>query len=138
MMFASASASTICASTAKSAKVRESAGSSCRTRAVSGPSSEDPVYWLRYVTGTEPALGYAIRSMEAGKHFVTANKQLVSRHGEQLFEVAGRAGVPRLGPIGGLRGSGAKAREHARSLLEPERARGRMPTGHRCPFKCTS
>ena len=43
--------------------------------------------------GTEPALDYALRAMESGKHFVTANKQLVSRHGEQLFEVAGRAGV---------------------------------------------
>jgi homoserine dehydrogenase len=31
--------------------------------------------------------------MESGRHFVTANKQLVSRHGEQLFEVAGRVGV---------------------------------------------
>ena len=39
------------------------------------------------------ALDYALRAMESGKHFVTANKQLVSRHGEQLFEVAGRRGV---------------------------------------------
>jgi len=43
--------------------------------------------------GTDPALDYALRSMEAGRHFVTANKQLVSRHGEELFDAAGTAGV---------------------------------------------
>ncbi len=43
--------------------------------------------------GTEPALDYALRAMDAGRHFVTANKQLVSRHGEELFEAAGKAGV---------------------------------------------
>ena len=48
---------------------------------------------VELIGGTEPALDYAVRAMEAGKHFVTANKQLVSRHGEQLFEVAHRKGV---------------------------------------------
>jgi homoserine dehydrogenase len=48
---------------------------------------------VELIGGTDPALDYALRAMEAGKHFVTANKQLVSRHGEQLFEVAGRVGV---------------------------------------------
>jgi len=48
---------------------------------------------VELIGGTDPALDYALRAMEAGKHFVTANKQLVSRHGEQLFEVAGRARV---------------------------------------------
>ncbi len=48
---------------------------------------------VELIGGTEPALDYALRAMESGKHFVTANKQLVSRHGEQLFEVAHRAGV---------------------------------------------
>ncbi|MEK6228532.1 MAG: homoserine dehydrogenase [Actinomycetota bacterium] len=43
--------------------------------------------------GTDPALDYALRAMEAGRHFVTANKQLVSRHGEELFQAAGKAGV---------------------------------------------
>jgi homoserine dehydrogenase len=43
--------------------------------------------------GTDPALDYALRAMAAGRHFVTANKQLVSRHGEELFEAAGRAAV---------------------------------------------
>ena len=48
---------------------------------------------VELIGGTEPALGYALAAMESGRHFVTANKQLVSRHGEQLFEVAGRVGV---------------------------------------------
>ena len=48
---------------------------------------------VELIGGTEPALDYALRAMESGRHFVTANKQLVSRHGEQLFEVAGRVGV---------------------------------------------
>jgi len=48
---------------------------------------------VELIGGTDPALGYALRAMDAGKHFVTANKQLVSRHGEELFEAAGGAGV---------------------------------------------
>ena len=48
---------------------------------------------VELIGGTDPALGYALRAMAAGKHFVTANKQLVSRHGEELFEGAGKAGV---------------------------------------------
>ena len=48
---------------------------------------------VELIGGTEPALDYALRAMESGKHFVTANKQLVSRHSEQLFAVAGAAGV---------------------------------------------
>jgi homoserine dehydrogenase len=38
--------------------------------------------------GTEPALDYVLRSMRAGKHVVTANKQLLSQHGEELFGTA--------------------------------------------------
>jgi homoserine dehydrogenase len=48
---------------------------------------------VELIGGTDPALEYALRSMGAGKHFVTANKQLVSRHGEELFQAAGAAGV---------------------------------------------
>ncbi|HXD54216.1 MAG TPA: homoserine dehydrogenase [Solirubrobacteraceae bacterium] len=38
--------------------------------------------------GIDPARGYLMRAMEAGKHVVTANKQLLSQHGEELFETA--------------------------------------------------
>jgi homoserine dehydrogenase len=38
--------------------------------------------------GIEPARDYVLRAMRAGRHVVTANKQLLSRHGEELWEVA--------------------------------------------------
>ena len=38
--------------------------------------------------GIEPAREYLLRAMRAGKHVVTANKQLLSQHGEELFETA--------------------------------------------------
>jgi homoserine dehydrogenase len=48
---------------------------------------------VELIGGTDPALDYALRTMGAGKHFVTANKQLLSRHGEELFSAATTAGV---------------------------------------------
>jgi homoserine dehydrogenase len=38
--------------------------------------------------GIEPAREYLLRALRAGKHVVSANKQLLSQHGEELFEVA--------------------------------------------------
>src|SRR6201747_498653 len=38
--------------------------------------------------GLEPARDYLMRAIGAGKHVVTANKQLLSQHGEELFESA--------------------------------------------------
>jgi homoserine dehydrogenase len=38
--------------------------------------------------GLEPAREYLLRAMQAGKHVVTANKQLLSHHGEELYETA--------------------------------------------------
>ena len=38
--------------------------------------------------GIEPAREFLMRAMQAGKHVVTANKQLLSQHGEELFEAA--------------------------------------------------
>jgi homoserine dehydrogenase len=38
--------------------------------------------------GLEPARDYLMRAIAAGKHVVTANKQLLSQHGEELFESA--------------------------------------------------
>ncbi|MDX6653706.1 MAG: homoserine dehydrogenase, partial [Solirubrobacterales bacterium] len=43
--------------------------------------------------GTEPAREYAIAAMRAGKPFVTANKQLLAQHGDELFQVARESGV---------------------------------------------
>ncbi|HWX44856.1 MAG TPA: homoserine dehydrogenase [Solirubrobacteraceae bacterium] len=43
--------------------------------------------------GVEPAREYVLRAMAAGRHVVTANKQLLSQHGEELFAAAGERGV---------------------------------------------
>ncbi len=38
--------------------------------------------------GIEPAREYVLEAMRSGRHVVTANKQLLSQHGEELWEVA--------------------------------------------------
>jgi homoserine dehydrogenase len=43
--------------------------------------------------GLEPAREYVVRAMAAGKHVVTANKQLLAEHGEELWTVARDNGV---------------------------------------------
>src|SRR5919108_130860 len=43
--------------------------------------------------GTDPARDYVLRAMEAGRHVVTANKQLLSQFGEELFVAARKGGV---------------------------------------------
>jgi homoserine dehydrogenase len=43
--------------------------------------------------GIEPARGYVLRALRAGRHVVTANKQLLSQHGEELFAAASQNGV---------------------------------------------
>jgi len=48
---------------------------------------------VELIGGLDPARDYVERALRAGRHVVTANKQLVARHGEQLFEAAREAGV---------------------------------------------
>ena len=48
---------------------------------------------VELIGGIEPAREYLLRAMRAGKHIVTANKQLLSHHGEELWEEARRNGV---------------------------------------------
>jgi homoserine dehydrogenase len=43
--------------------------------------------------GLEPAREHVLRAMRAGRHVVTANKQLLSRHGEELWDTAREHGV---------------------------------------------
>jgi homoserine dehydrogenase len=38
--------------------------------------------------GIDPAREYVLRALEAGRHVVTANKQLLSQHGEEVFDAA--------------------------------------------------
>jgi homoserine dehydrogenase len=43
--------------------------------------------------GTDPARGYVLDALRAKRPVVTANKQLLAQHGEELFDVAREAGV---------------------------------------------
>jgi homoserine dehydrogenase len=43
--------------------------------------------------GTDPARGFVLDAMRAGRPVVTANKQLLAQHGDELFAVAREAGV---------------------------------------------
>jgi homoserine dehydrogenase len=48
---------------------------------------------VELIGGLEPARDYVLRAMGAGKHVVTANKQLLSVHGEELWARAREQGV---------------------------------------------
>jgi homoserine dehydrogenase len=48
---------------------------------------------VELIGGIEPALGYLLRAMHQGRHVVTANKQLLSQYGEELWETARIHGV---------------------------------------------
>ncbi len=43
---------------------------------------------VELIGGLEPARTYLLRAMERGKHVVTANKALLARYGEELYEAA--------------------------------------------------
>jgi homoserine dehydrogenase len=66
------------------------------TRSTGGPFDEllsESDLIVELIGGVEPAREWALRAMRAGRHVVTANKQLLSRHGEELWEVARAEGV---------------------------------------------
>jgi homoserine dehydrogenase len=48
---------------------------------------------VELIGGTEPARDYVLRALRDGRHVVTANKQLIAQHGDELFEAAREAGV---------------------------------------------
>ena len=43
---------------------------------------------VELIGGIEPAREYVLRALREGRHVVTANKQLLSRYGEELWETA--------------------------------------------------
>jgi homoserine dehydrogenase len=43
---------------------------------------------VELIGGVEPAREYILRAIRAGKHVVTANKQVLSQHGEEIYEAA--------------------------------------------------
>ncbi len=48
---------------------------------------------VELIGGIDPARSYVLRAIEQGRHIVTANKQLLSQHGEELWEAARVRGV---------------------------------------------
>ena len=48
---------------------------------------------VELIGGTEPAREYVMRALQAGRHVVTANKQLIAQHGDELFDAARRTGA---------------------------------------------
>ncbi len=54
---------------------------------------EDADLVVEVIGGTDPARDYVLQALRAGKPVVTANKQLLAQHGDELFEVARQAGV---------------------------------------------
>lgn len=62
----------------------------------------DPEVWLVVETigGCGAALDMVRRSLQAGKHVVTANKQLIAEHGVELFQLG--AGKPRESAVRGF------------------------------------
>ncbi len=66
---------------------------------------------IELMGGEEPARGLLERALSAGKHVVTANKEVIARHGESLsrlasengaklyFEASVGGGIPILGPL---------------------------------------
>src|SRR3954471_6012518 len=48
---------------------------------------------VELIGGVEPARDYILRAIRAGRHVVTANKQVLSHHGEEIYNAAREAGV---------------------------------------------
>lgn len=48
---------------------------------------------VELIGGTDPAHEYVSTALREGKHVITANKQLISQHGDELLAEAERAGV---------------------------------------------
>ena len=74
-------------------------------------SNPDVDVVVELMGGQDPALDYILRSISAGKHVVTANKEVMARHGPRilgmarkkgvqvLFEAAVAGGTPIIAPI---------------------------------------
>ncbi|NJN60574.1 MAG: homoserine dehydrogenase [Coleofasciculaceae cyanobacterium RL_1_1] len=48
---------------------------------------------VELIGGVKPALNYILTAIEHGKHVVTANKAVISRHGDEIFTAANAKGV---------------------------------------------
>ena len=66
----------------------ELSGVLTRSRGDFGEILEQSDLIVEVIGWLEPAREYVLAAMRAGKHFVTANKQLLSQHGEELWACA--------------------------------------------------
>src|SRR3954452_14409374 len=66
----------------------EVSGVLTRSRGALDDILERSDFIVEVMGGLDPARDYVLRSMAAGRHVVTANKQLLSRHGEELWSCA--------------------------------------------------
>jgi homoserine dehydrogenase len=66
----------------------ELSGVLTRSRGDFGDILERSDLIVEVMGGLEPARDHVLRAMSAGRHVVTANKQLLSQHGEELFACA--------------------------------------------------
>jgi homoserine dehydrogenase len=48
---------------------------------------------VELIGGTDPAREYVLRALRERRHVVSANKQLIAQHGDELFEAARESGV---------------------------------------------
>jgi homoserine dehydrogenase len=55
--------------------------------------AEDIDIVVEAIGGEKPALDYLKRALKAGKHVVSSNKELIAKHGLELFELAQENGV---------------------------------------------
>jgi homoserine dehydrogenase len=71
----------------------ELAGTLTRSEGDFGVILERSDLIVELIGGTDPAHAYVLDALRAGRSVVTANKQLLAQHGEELFGVAREAGV---------------------------------------------
>src|SRR6478609_6298582 len=71
----------------------EVAGTLTRSEGDFGAILERSDLVVELMGGTDPARDFVIDAMRAGRPVVTANKQLLAKHGDELFAVAREAGV---------------------------------------------
>jgi homoserine dehydrogenase len=55
------------------------------------------------IGGTGPSLDFVLRALRSGKNVVTSNKELIARHGKELFDAAAERGLDLMfeGSVGG-------------------------------------
>jgi homoserine dehydrogenase len=71
----------------------EISGVLTRSEGDAGQVIEEAELLVELIGGTDPAREYVLRALRGGKPVVTANKQLLAQHGDELFAAAREGGV---------------------------------------------